>query len=563
MIRRVLTALVVLGACVAAVVLTGASGGDEKGKEVKVVFDNAFGLVEGGDLKIAGARAGKTTKFEVTDEDRPKAVATVKVTQPGFDSFRKDARCDVRQQSLIGEYYIDCQPGTSKEPLPNDTVPVEQTASTIPLDLVNNVMRRPYRERLRLIVSELGTGLAGRPQDLNEVIRRAHPGLRETSKTLEVLGRQNKIIQDFIADSDTVVRDLERNKRDVARWIVETGKTAEVSASRREAISEQFRRFPGFLAELQPTMARLGDLTDAQTPLLRDLRTAAPDLRKFFDELGPFADASRPSIRSLGEASVTGREAIRESSDEIRELRALAVEAPRLGKPLRQFLQTLDDRKRAFDKDDRYKETAPPAPDPTAVGTGNGFTGMEDIWNYFFWQTLAINPFDEVSHFIRVLGIESECGEYNVKPTEHQIEECNRWLGPYQPGVTDPDPTDAGGVTTQASTRDRDGSSGDGGGGGGDGGRGDGGGGGGGGLPEEAPKPGERDLSKPEIVLPPALDELLDKLRGQPGVPQLPEKLPELTPQLQQQLQQLPQAPQGQGGSDPTTDQLLNFLLAP
>ena len=48
-------------------------------------------------------------------------------------------------------------------------IPVGQTSSTIPIDLVNSVLRRPYRERLRLIVNELGTGLAGRPDDLQQV----------------------------------------------------------------------------------------------------------------------------------------------------------------------------------------------------------------------------------------------------------------------------------------------------------------------------------------------------------------------------------------------------------
>ena len=61
-------------------------------------------------------------------------------------------------------------------------MPVKQHLSTIPLDLIQNVMRRPYRERFRLILSELGIGLAGRPEDLNEVIRRAHPALRETTR---------------------------------------------------------------------------------------------------------------------------------------------------------------------------------------------------------------------------------------------------------------------------------------------------------------------------------------------------------------------------------------------
>ncbi len=74
-------------------------------------------------------------------------------------------------------------------------MPVARTSSTIPVDLVGNIMRRPYRERLRLIVEELGAGLAGRPEDLAEVLRRAHPGLRETSETLEVLGRETGTLE--------------------------------------------------------------------------------------------------------------------------------------------------------------------------------------------------------------------------------------------------------------------------------------------------------------------------------------------------------------------------------
>jgi ABC-type transporter Mla subunit MlaD len=160
--RRIASALVVIAALGAAVVLMGAKSGGGASKTVKIVFDNAFGLTSGGDLKIGGVKAGKTTSFDVSNSLPPKAVVTAKITQPGFQSFREDASCRIRPQSLIGEYYVDCQPGTAKQPLPNDTVPVTQTQSTIPQDLLQDVMRRPYRERLRLIINELGTGLAAR-----------------------------------------------------------------------------------------------------------------------------------------------------------------------------------------------------------------------------------------------------------------------------------------------------------------------------------------------------------------------------------------------------------------
>ena len=143
-------------------------------------------------------------------------------------------------------------------------------------------------------------------------------------------------------------------------------------------------------------MERLGHLADEQTPLLTDLQRAAPDLNTPFERIGPFSEASRRSTR-LGEAAAVGNRAFREGREEIAELRELADDAQPFAKPLRQFLETIDDRKRAIEEDPRAKATAPPAPDPTAIEGSGGFTGMEALWNYFYWQTLSINMLDDTS----------------------------------------------------------------------------------------------------------------------------------------------------------------------
>jgi ABC-type transporter Mla subunit MlaD len=444
-VRRVLVVIAVLGVCAGAFVLAGASDQGSQGRTYRLKFDNAFGLVKGGDFRVGGVNAGQTTDFEVEKKkgESPKAVVTVEISKPGFGDFRRDASCEVRPQSLIGEYYVDCQPGKADERLPDGgIVPVEQTSSTIPTDIVNDIMRRPYRERFRLIVTELGTGLAGRPDDLQEVLRRAHPGLRETSKVLRILGDQNAVIKNFISDSDTVITELEKNKRDVVRWVREAGDAAEISATRRNELRAGFRRFPEFLDELRPTMARLGELADEQTPLLADLQRAAPDLDTFFTRIGPFSEASRPAVRSLGDAGEIGTKAFTEGKQELAELRTLAAGAPPFAKPLRQFLQTIDDRKRGVENDPRAAATDPPAPDKTHISATGGFTGMEAIWDYFYWQALSTNALDSVGHVLR-LNITTGCGtvQYVNNPDADQLKCANQFLGPTQPGVTTPDPT--------------------------------------------------------------------------------------------------------------------------
>jgi ABC-type transporter Mla subunit MlaD len=533
---------------VGAAVTTGASSDTTSGagKTYKIQFDNAFGLTTGGDLKVGGVRAGKTSGFDLKKIGDGRYVAEVKgeITQAGVSGFRKDASCEIRPQSLIGEYYVDCQPGSSGQMLPSGgTVPVKQTASTVPPDLMQNVMRRPYRERFRLILSELGTGLAGRPDDLSEVLRRAAPGLRETSKVLQILGRQNQIIKNFITNSDTVVAQLEAKKKDVSHWIKAAGRTSEISATRQAALRGQWQQFPRFLAELKPTMAQLGALADQQTPLLRQVRQTTPQLKQFFADLGPFSEASRPSLRTLGDAAVIGNKAFKESKDEIAELNALAPNAPSAAKQTRQFLQSFDDRNRSIEPDPRAKVTAPAAPDPTAYKDGQGFTGFESLLNYTYWQTLALNPFDQLGHLLRVVLFVNSCSPWQTGPVDDSnkdlFSKCNSWLGPYQPGVTAPDPTDNTYTPITTSMRkDKKGRPIK------------------AGQPEATkPLPGQTDPSQPTTVIPQGIQELLDKL------PQLPVRVPNLNGVTGQ----LPAtgAPQGGPVDNRSADKLLDFLLSP
>jgi phospholipid/cholesterol/gamma-HCH transport system substrate-binding protein len=455
-VKRIGAIVLVLGlVCGAALSLGAERDEDSGGKTYELLFDNAFGLTEGGDFKVAGVRAGQTSTFGIKKVDgRPLAAVEVEVTEPGLADLRRDARCEIRPQSLIGEYFVDCQPGASDERLPDGgRVPVQQTSSTIAIDLVNDVMRRPYRERLRLIVGELGAGLAGRSDDLNQVLRRAHPALRETSETLQILGRQTDTIEKFIGDAHTVVGALEDRKRDVSRFVREAGETAEISASRREQLGESFARLPAFLNELEPYMGRLGDLTEAQTPVLRDLESASGELDTFLTRLRPFTAEGLPAFKALGEASVVGRRAVRKTDEEIRELRRLAKDAPGFAKPLRQLLETIDDRKRAVEPDQRAAASSPPAGDKTHTTSSRaGFTGMEAIWNFFYWQTLSTNALDDVGHVLRLTALVNDCSFYEVKPTDEHIEKCNQFLGPTQPGVTTPDPTRPSAAAMPAAT---------------------------------------------------------------------------------------------------------------
>ena len=447
--RVLLTVALVVGIGGFVLLATGARDDGNGNPRYWVQLDNAFGLIEGADFKIAGVRAGQITAMKV-DRRNKKALVQFEVDHSAgeFSELRQDVFCETRPQSLIGEYFIDCQPGRSPRQLrEGSTIPVRQTASTIPADLVNNILRLPERERLRILLNELGTGLAARGGDLNAAIRRGVPALRETNKLLAILARQNRVLGNLVRDGDAVITALANNREDVGRFVIEARDTAAASASRRVELAATFNRLPRFLAELEPTMRELGRVADAQTPALRDLGAASGELERFFDNLGPFAEASRPSIRSLGEASVIGRQTVRAARPTVAELRRFARHTPELGRNLAITLEDLADRDRAVEKDAR------------APGEDTGWNGLEALLGYVFWQSQAINVFDRNGYILKVAAYDNECAPYknaeSVKADPEMAKHCASALGPNQPGVTTPDVSQPPGNTSNTRAQAR------------------------------------------------------------------------------------------------------------
>ncbi|MDX6688700.1 MAG: hypothetical protein QOG15_157 [Solirubrobacteraceae bacterium] len=433
-----------------AVAAGSAGAGDEQ--RYTVVLDNAFGLTEGSDLRSAGVPVGRVKTLEVqrptaSSSNVARALATIVVTRPDFAGFRKDVFCEVKPQSLIGEYYLDCDPGKAAEPAPK-TIPVEQTAGTIAPDLVLDILRRPARERFGLILSELGMGLAARGKDLQTTIRRGVPALRETDKVLEILAANRRTLQQLTHDADRVLAGLAGNRRDVARFVKEAGDTTTASAQRKRELAATVHTLPAFLRELRPTLRDLGTAATQQTPALADLRRAAPDLTTLLRRLGPFARSARPAVRGLGRASDTGVVAVRDARSTVRRLRNLASVSTEPTRNLRFVLEDLDSRDRAVE--------------PNRLSpTGKGFTGLEALLQYFFTQSQAINIYDSKSYILKLGLLVNDCSQYtnatSARENPARTKRCTQALGPNQPGITSGAVARSGGPATSGGAPQRTG----------------------------------------------------------------------------------------------------------
>jgi len=415
--RKYLIAAGVAAAIVAIVFLLAGSSGSS-GYVVRAIFDSGSFMVKGEQVRVAGANVGEIESVGVTlpgevdsyEDGRPqaipgKAVIVMKIEDPGFEDFRSDASCLIRPQSLIGEKFVDCRPTLprapgSKPPPPLKTIPagrpgagqrllpLENNSTSVEPDLINNIQQLTYAQRFRLILNELGASFAGRGEDVEAVVKRANPVLRDVDRLFGILHAQRDQLAQLASDSERILGPLSRQRSSVAGFFANAGAAAQASAERGAALEASLRKFPRFLVELRGTMHSLEGFSDAATPVLADLGKAAPSLTSATRALTPFSAASTVSLKSLGAAGETAGPILRAADPVVRKASDVARSGAAPTTELAKFLVNTRQTK--------------------------GFDGLFDL---IYNSAAANNEFDQYGHFGRSVVALTNCIDYVVAPT--------------------------------------------------------------------------------------------------------------------------------------------------
>ena len=377
----------ILGALVLSPARCGSSlGGVEQRARPRnqywVELDNAFGLVNGGDLKIAGVRAGKITKLKL-DKKTNRALVGIQIDKT---RLRRPARRHaLRRAPAVADRRVlhrlpaghvaacTCSGGA--------VIPVTHTSSTVAPDLVNDVLRKPYRERFSIIINELGAAVAGNGQNLNDAIRRASPALRETDKVLGILANQNKVLGDLVQNGDTVVNDLANNKHNVAAL---GHRGARHREGLRRAPGRRWPRAsascPGFLRAAAPDDGRArrrrrpadAGAGEAQRQR-RPAHAPVQQPRPVRGRQPPGVQGARQGVEDRRQGGQGGAGPV------VSQLNTFSTQTPELAKNLAIVLQHLDSRNHAVEKD------------PRSPG-GQGYTGLEALLEYTTTRACRSTP---------------------------------------------------------------------------------------------------------------------------------------------------------------------------
>ncbi len=414
--RRGIIAAALLVAAVVVIVLLVSGGGSSGGYTIRAIFDNGAFMVSGEQVRVAGANVGTIESVGVSrsgetvayHDGEPvsvpgKAIIVMNISDPSFQDFREDASCLIRPQSLIGEKFVDCRPTLPRAPGSPVPPPLKQIESgpgkgqyLLPLgsngtsvdpDLINDIQTLPYAQRFRLILNELGAGLAGRGKDIEVLVKRANPVLRDVDHLFGILSAQRNQLAQLASDSETILGPLSRERAHVAGFISNAGAAAEASSEKGAQLEESLQKFPKFLEEFRQTMVSLKGFSDAGTPVFEDLGLAAPSLTDATRTLTPFSKAATVALKSLGETGEASGPIFAEADPVVKKSRELAKSGV---VPTRELAQLL-----------------------TSVKKTNGWTALTRL---IYNSAGALNGFDRYGHFGRTRIALSNCLEYVTSP---------------------------------------------------------------------------------------------------------------------------------------------------
>ncbi len=400
-------ALGAVGAVVV-VLLATAAGGSGGSYSVRAIFDDAANVIHGEDVKIDGVKVGAVGSVSPTPTG--KAAVTLTINNPGFQDFRSDASCTIKPQALIGEKYVDClptQPRPEGTPLPPPLhkipagregagewlLPVTNTSSPVGVDQLNDINHLPENQRLTIIINELGAGLDQRGSDLNAVLHRSNPALREFEKVFGILASENKVLGHLAEASAQALAPVARDRQRVADFFAQSNTVATASARHQQQIAESLRNFPAFLRQLAPALKRLEALSTQTLPVFQNLKVAAPGLNKTFANFPAFSNSSTQFFKSLGNSSKGIESGLTASQ------------------PLLKRFESLG------------KASKPFAANFAGLLTSVRSTGgLERLLDLIFLGANDANGYNALGHFVRVDGVGKLCAVYKTVMTSA---ECN------------------------------------------------------------------------------------------------------------------------------------------
>lgn len=264
---------------------------------VRAEFHNADGVRSGFYVEIGGLQAGTIQNVSVNRQGL--AVVTMKLSHGAYP-IGSGATAMIKPVNLLGEKYVDLNPGNLNMPQPSGSViPASRTDNSVDLDQILDMLDPTTAARLRIMVNEAGVAVAGRGSNLNALLVALPGSLQQLGTMISGFSQDNEQLRALIQAGQRVISSADSRRADLQQLITNAEQTLQTVASRRRALASTVATAAPGLRELRTTLAQLQQVAADLRPTAIDIRQTAPFLTTTLKLLPSFAAAAGPALGEL------------------------------------------------------------------------------------------------------------------------------------------------------------------------------------------------------------------------------------------------------------------------
>jgi virulence factor Mce-like protein len=233
---------------------------------LSAAFKDANGVNRGADVEIAGHPVGQVTAVAVTGS---LAVVTMRINQQ-YAPIHRGSIARIRYSTLLAQKYVELAPVAGSVAVSSGgSIPSTDTITPVDFDQFLSSLDPQTRQKLQVVIQQLGGGVEGRQAALNDLLDQLHGLSVESQPPLDTFAQHDTnidhivvnlaITSDRLAKSHDNLGQLVQNANDV------NGRVADQNAS----LAALIRHLGNLMGDFNVTLA--GNETNLhQTVVLLD-----------------------------------------------------------------------------------------------------------------------------------------------------------------------------------------------------------------------------------------------------------------------------------------------------
>ncbi|HET9050668.1 MAG TPA: MlaD family protein [Candidatus Dormibacteraeota bacterium] len=168
-------------------------------------FTDADGLPTAADVRVAGLVVGKVTDVGPDASVPGRTRVDMSITDTGV-VVHANASAKVRPKTLLGEKYVDLDPGTSASPAVASGARLLDTSTAVAPDTIFNAFDQQTRAQEKVVIQELAQGVSGREGDVQAILPQLDAVVRDLAPVAQTYEKDSPLLDQILGNLQTVLQ---------------------------------------------------------------------------------------------------------------------------------------------------------------------------------------------------------------------------------------------------------------------------------------------------------------------------------------------------------------------